>query len=119
MLGADHAHPADPGFTDLQIDDAFLDLLLRQLDEHRLITVGLIDFLQGIPGAFDIAQCFLRTEKRVHRFFDRTGIEHGIAAHEVLVDVHQPGRCRRFSALRCPRRLYARRHQQPAPQRQP
>ncbi|MNQ94144.1 hypothetical protein D3C85_1096470 [compost metagenome] len=74
MLGADHTHPADPGFADLQIDDAVLDFLLRQLDEYRLISFGLVSLLQRIPGAFDLGQILLRTEERIHRFLDRPGI---------------------------------------------
>ncbi|MNF76001.1 hypothetical protein D3C84_580960 [compost metagenome] len=118
VLGADDTNPANLGFADLQINDAVLDLLLRQLHEHRLIAVGLIRLLQRIAGTFDIGQVFLRTEKRIHRLFDRTGIEHGVAAHEVFVDVDRPG-FRRLDTLLRPCRLYARRHQQPAPQRQP
>jgi len=45
----------------------------------------------------------LRAEKRVHRLFDRCRIEHGIAAHEVLVDVHP---ARRGIALFGQRRLH-------------
>ena len=99
MLGTDHADPADLGFTDLQVDDAVFNLLLRQLDVHRLVTLGLVAFLQGLTGPFDIAQFFLRTEERVHRLFDSAGIEHGIAAHEVLVDVYQPRRSLGLGAL--------------------
>ncbi len=119
MSGADHAHPADLGFADLQIDDAIGHGLLGQLDKHRLIAAFLVGLLQRITGAFDVAQGFLRAEKRVHRFFDRAGIEHGIAAHEVFVDVDQSLRGGRFCALLGQRWLRARRHQQPAPQRQP
>ena len=88
MLGPNDAHAADLGFADLQEHDAVIDLLLGQLDKHRLVTPCLVDLLQCIAGAFDIAQGLLRAEKRVHRLLDRCGIEHGIAAHEVLVDVH-------------------------------
>jgi len=88
MLGADHTHAADLGFADLQIDDAVIDLLLRQLDKHRLIATRLVDLLQRIARAFDIVQGLLRAKERVHRLLDRRRIEHGIAAHEVLVDVH-------------------------------
>ncbi|MNX96125.1 hypothetical protein D3C86_1284270 [compost metagenome] len=74
VLGADDTHPADLGFADLQIDDAVLDFLLRQLDEYRLISFGLVSLLQRIPGAFDVGQILLRTEERIHRFLDRPGI---------------------------------------------
>ena len=119
VFGADHAHPANLGFTDLQIDDAIGHGLLGQLDEHRLIAAFLIGLLQRIARAFDVAQGFLRAEKRVDRFFDRPRIKHGITAHEVFVDVDQTLRGGRFCALLGQRRLRARRHQQPAPQRQP
>ena len=119
MFGADHPHPSDLGFADLQIDDAVRYRLLRQLDEHRLIAAFLIGLLQRITRAFDVGQRFLRAEKRVHRLFNRPCIEHRIAAHEVFVDVDQALRRCTFASLFGQRRLHARRHQQPAPQHQP
>ncbi len=119
MFGADHSHPADLGFADLQVDDTVGDGLLGQLDEHRLIAALLIGLLQGVPSTFDIREGFLRAEKRVHRLFNRACIEHGVAAHEVFVDVDQTLRRRVVGGLLGQCRLRARRHQQPAPQRQP
>lgn len=58
VFGADHTHPADLGFADLQVDDAVGHRLLRQLDEHRLIATLLIGLLQGVPRAFDIREGF-------------------------------------------------------------
>ncbi len=87
MPGADHSYPADPGFADLQVHHAAFDLLLGQLDEHRLIAQRLIAFLQGLAGAFQIHQGLLRAEVGVHRLLDGAGIEHRVAAHHVLVDI--------------------------------
>ena len=119
VFGANHPHPADLGFADLQVDDAVGHRLLRQFDEHRLVAALLIGLLQRIAGAFDVAHGLLRAEKRVHRLFNGPGIEHGVAAHEVFVDVHQTLRRSAGGGLVGERWLSAGRHQQPAPQRQP
>src|SRR5450830_89063 len=116
VLGTDHADPADLGFTDLQVDDAALDLLLRQLDVHRLVTLGLVAFLQSLAGALDIAQGLLRTKERIHRFLDIPRLQYGVAAHDVFVDVDQLGR-RVIGQQRAPqhRQDQAATHRQPVP----
>ena len=87
VLGAHHAHATDAGFRDLQKHHAGGHLLLRQIDVYRLITLGVIGCQQGIAGPLHIFHAALGAEKRCHGPFDGACIEHGIAAHDVFIDI--------------------------------
>jgi len=95
VAGADHAQLADRRLLHLQQHHAATDLLLGKLDVDRLIARLLIERMDRIARLLDIGQGLARAEERFHRALNAPGIEHGIAAHDVFVDVHA-GRRRRL-----------------------
>ncbi len=85
--------PHDPQLADrrllhFQQHHAATDLLLRQLHVDRLVARLLVQRIDSIACFLDIGQGLCRAEEGFHRAFNVPGVEHGIAAHDVFIDVH-------------------------------
>ncbi|MNL09743.1 hypothetical protein D3C87_1305150 [compost metagenome] len=106
VLGAHHAHAAHARLADLQEHDAAADLLLGQLDIDRLVALGLVGRRERVARALDVLHGAVRAQERPDCPLDRADVEHGIAAHDVLVDVDTPRRLRRLRRLRRSRRSH-------------
>jgi len=84
----------------LQEHNAVGDLLFGQVHVHRLVAAFLINGLQGFTRGLDVGQRAVRAQVGVDGALDVAGLQHGIAPHDVLVDVDAaalggggPGRC--------------------------
>ena len=92
-LGSLLDRQADPAALQVEVDDLDPQLLgrrddlLGQVDVHRLVALGVIGVLQGVPRLFDVRQGAVRSQIGIHRLFDGAVIEYRVATHDVLVDI--------------------------------
>ena len=89
MPGTDRAQLANGRLLHLQQHHTRIDLLFGQFHVHRLVAGLLVQRVDCITRLLDIGERFAGAEERFDCALDLPRIEHGVAAHDVLVDVHR------------------------------
>ncbi|MNS63142.1 hypothetical protein D3C72_962290 [compost metagenome] len=106
VLGTHHGDLADARLAHLQDHHAAADLLFGQLDIHRLVALALVGRLQRQARRLHVLQRAIGAEVRRDRALYLAGLQHGIAAYQVFVDLDARRRCGRSRLILRGRQRY-------------